>query len=238
LANGCPAVCPDLGERDWQPTHQPYIRIPFANNLLHYYKQTEHDFNLEKQTAVHEAKLAIQEEFLKKEKDREIANRISRSTEIGECRVKKMKLRDDLLHQLLEEAATKCAVVAKGTNYAALVQKLIVQGLIKMEEQEIVIYTRQADAAVVAQVLPAAVQEYVMIMKRESGVTLAPMVTLNQDRTKDLSDETCGGVMLAAHKIICDNTLKARLGLVYEDLLPSIRAILFPAATMAAAANQ
>jgi V-type H+-transporting ATPase subunit E len=189
---------------------------------------------LEKQTAVHEAKLAIQEEFLKKEKDREIANRIARSTEIGECRVKKMKLRDELLKQLLEEAATKCAVVAKGNNYPALLQKLIVQALIKMEENEVVVYARTADQAVVQSVLPAAVQEYVTIMKRESGVTLAPMVTLNTDRSQDLHDDTCGGVILAAHKIICDNTLKARLGLVYEELLPSIRAILFPSSAVTA----
>jgi V-type H+-transporting ATPase subunit E len=143
---------------------------------------------LEKQTAVHEAKLAIQEEFLKKEKDREIANRIQRSTEIGECRVKKMKLRDDLLKQLMDEALAKCAVVAKGSNYSALVQKLIVQGLIKMEENEVVVYTCKQDVALVESVLEAAVQEYITIMKRESGVTLAPMVTLNQDRTRDLAD--------------------------------------------------
>jgi V-type H+-transporting ATPase subunit E len=29
-------------------------------------------------------------------------------------------------------------------------------------------------------------------------------------------------------KIICDNTMASRLNLVYEELLPSIRAILFP----------
>lgn len=196
--------------------------------LLFLFSQTEHDFNLEKQTAVHEAKLAIQEEFLKKEKDREIANRIQRSNEIGECRVKKMKLRDDLLKQLMAEAATKCSVVAKGANYSALLQKLIVQGLIKIEENEVVIYARAADKATVEKVLDAAIQEYVTIMKRESGVTLAPKVTVNEDASKDLTDDTCGGVILAADKIICDNTLKARLGLVYEELLPSIRAILFP----------
>merc|ERR1712238_500561 len=38
--------------------------------------KTEHDFNLEKQTLVHEAKLSIQDEFAKKEKDHEIQKRI------------------------------------------------------------------------------------------------------------------------------------------------------------------
>ena len=192
--------------------------------------QTEHDFNLEKQTLVHEAKLAIQEEFAKKEKDNEIKERIARSAEIGECRVKKMKLRDELLQKLLTEAGAKCAVVARGANYPQLLQKLIVQGLIKIEENEVVVYCRGEDVATVQSILPGAIKEYVEIMKRESGVTLQPKVTLNSDRSKDVPDSSYGGVMLTARggKIVCDNTMASRLNLVYEELLPSIRAILFP----------
>ena len=187
---------------------------------------------MEKQTVVHEAKLSVQDDFLKKEKDREVQERIARSNEIGECRVKKMKVRDDLLKTLLQEAAGKCAVVAKGGNYPQLLQKLIVQSLIKIEENEVVIYCRAADLAKVQMVLPMAVSEYVEIMKRESTVTLKPLVTINADRSKDLPDDTAGGVVLTALEghIKCDNTLKSRLDLVYEELLPAIREILFPEA--------
>ena len=179
---------------------------------------------------VHEAKLNIQEEFAKKEKDNEIKERIARSAEIGECRVKKMKLRDGLLHNLLDEAGAKCAVVARGGNYPQLVQKLIVQGLIKIEETEVMVFCRGDDLATVKSVLPEAVKEYVEIMKRESGVTLKPKVSLNEDRSKDVPEASYGGVMLTARngKIVCDNTMASRLKLVYEELLPSIRAILFP----------
>ena len=193
-------------------------------------KQTEHDFNLEKQTLVHEAKLNIQDEFAKKEKDREIQERIARSSEIGECRVKKMKIRDELLHGLIAEAGSKCAVVTKGQNYPQLLQKLIVQGLIKIEENDITIYCRGEDVKTVEKILAPAVKEYVEIMKREAGVELKPNVVLNSDRSKDLTESTYGGVLLTAvnGKIVCDNTMAARLNLVYEELLPSIRAILFP----------
>ena len=194
--------------------------------------QTEHDFNLEKQTLVHEAKLSIQDVFAKKEKDHEIQERISRSAEIGACRVKKMKIRDDLLTTLLSEAGAKCAVVARGANYPQLLQKLIVQCLIKIEENETVIYCRKQDAATVKNVLPAAVKEYVEIMKRESSVLLRPNVTMNTDGDKDLAELTHGGIVMTAlnGKIVCDNTMSSRLTLVYEELLPSIRAILFPEA--------
>lgn len=192
--------------------------------------KTEHDFNLEKQTLVHEAKLNIQDEFTKKEKDREVQERIARSAEIGNCRVKKMKLRDDLLQTLLSEAAAKCAVVARGQNYPQLLQKLIVQGLIKIEENSVKVFCRGQDVDTVESILPAAIEEYVDIMKRESGVTLNPQVTLNSDRSKDLNDKSYGGVLLTAlnGKLVCDNTMASRLELVYEELLPSIRAILFP----------
>jgi len=192
--------------------------------------KTEHDFNLEKQTLVHEAKLSIQDEFSKKEKDREVQERIARSTEIGECNVKKMKIRDELLHTLLKDAGTKCGIVSRGNNYSELIQKLIVQGLIKIEEMDVTIYCRKDDIAVVEQVLEKAVAEYVEIMKRESGVTLSPNVTISKDSAKHLPESTNGGVMLVAlnGKIVCDNTMSARLKLVYEDLLPAIRYILFP----------
>lgn len=192
--------------------------------------KTEHDFNLEKQTLVHEAKLAIQEDFAKKEKDREIQERIARSVEIGECRVKKMQTRDELLQSLLNEAGGKCSMVARGQNYLQLLQKLIVQGLIKIEENDVEIFCGGADVDKVAKVIPSAVEEFVEIMERESGIKLSPNVTLNTDRSKDLAESTYGGVILTAinGKIVCDNTMASRLKLVYEELLPSIRAILFP----------
>ena len=179
---------------------------------------------------VHEAKLNIQDEFAKKEKDRQVQERITRSAEIGECRVKKMKIRDDLLKTLISEAGAKCAVVTRGQNYPQLLQKLIVQGLIKIEENEVTVYCRGEDVKTVQSILPAAIKEYVELMKRESGVTLAPKVTLNAERTKDLGESSYGGVLLTAlgGKIKCDNTMSSRLHLVYEELLPSIRAILFP----------
>ncbi|EED90618.1 putative v-type h-ATPase subunit [Thalassiosira pseudonana CCMP1335] len=192
--------------------------------------KTEHDFNLEKQTLVHEAKLNVQDEFAKKEKDREIQERISHSAEIGACRQKKMSLRDDLLNSLMKEASSKCKMVAGGKNYDGLLQKLIVQGLIKIEELEVTVYCRSEDVSTVKKVLPAAVEEYVDIIEKESGVRLTPNVTLNEDRAKDLPESSNGGVKLTAceGRIVCDNTMTSRLELVYSELKPSIRAILFP----------
>ena len=143
-----------------------------------------------------------------------------------------MQLRDELLTSLMKEAGSKCKMVVSGQNYSALLQKLIVQGLIKIEEMEVVVYCRGEDVATVTKILPKAVEEYVTIMEKESGVKLEPKVTLNGDRAKDLPDSSNGGVHLTAlnGKIVLDNTMTSRLELVYSELMPSIRAILFPEA--------
>merc|ERR1712048_612340 len=181
---------------------------------------------------VHEAKLRIQDEFAKKEKDREVQERIARSAEIGECRVKKMKVRDDLLQNLLTEAGSKCGMVAGGSNYPQLLQKLIVQSMIKIDENDVTVYCRAQDKKMVKNLLPAAVAEYVEIMERESGIKLRPNVALNDNPNHDLPESTHGGIVITAlgGKIVCDNTMSARLHLVYGELLPSVRALVFPEA--------
>jgi len=192
--------------------------------------KTEHDFNLEKQTLVHEAKLNIQDEFAKKEKDREIQERIARSAEIQECRVKKMTTRDELLKDLVKEAGLKCSHLEKSKTYPTMLQKLIVQGLVKIDETDITLYCRTKDTDTVKKVLADATKEYVTIMQKTSGVTLKPVLKMNTDKARDLPETSYGGVKLTAlnGRIVCDNTMSARLELVYEELLPSIRAILFP----------
>lgn len=74
-----------------------------------------------------------------------------------------------------------------------------------------------------------AITEYKQIMKKAAGVDLNPNVTINKDASMHLTSSTGGGVTLTADegRIVCDNTMEARLRLTYEELLPSIRAILF-----------
>ena len=104
--------------------------------------------------------------------------------------------------------------------------------MIKIEEMEVVVYCRKEDVTTVTKILPKAVEEYVAIMEKESGVKLEPKVTINGDRAKDLPDSSNGGLHLTAlnGKIVLDNTMTSRLDLVYSELMPSVRTILFPEA--------
>mmetsp|Transcript_17810 Transcript_17810/g.55825 ORF Transcript_17810/g.55825 Transcript_17810/m.55825 type:complete len:227 (-) Transcript_17810:155-835(-) len=193
--------------------------------------KTEHDFNIEKQMLVHNAKLAIAEEYKAKGRAREVEERIARSTAVGSARISKMKLRDDLLTQLIETARASVAAVTSTPAYPDLVKNLIVQGLVKIEENDVVVLCRSADLPVVQSVLPDAVKLYKDTLLRETGFKVEPNVTVNTQQAKMLSDQQyCGGVVLTAlhGRIVCDNTLDARVQLVYDELLPAIRDQLWP----------
>lgn len=92
------------------------------------------------------------------------------------------------------------------------------------------IYCRTADLPLVTKVLPSAVSDLKKIMKAAAGVDLSPSVTINPDRSKDLSPSTHGGVVATANtgRVVLDNTLAQRLDLIYEELLPALRETLFP----------
>jgi hypothetical protein len=85
---------------------------------------------------------------------------------------------------------------ARGHNYPQILHNMIVQGLIRIEENEVTFFCQGEDETTVKKVLPAAVKEYVDIMKRETTVLLEPVVSVNADRPKDLTDKSYGGILL------------------------------------------
>lgn len=73
---------------------------------------------------------------------------------MGTARVKKMRARDELLENLKNECLEQLATVAKDSaKYAILIKQLIVQGLIKIEEQKVEIQCREEDKATVNKVV-------------------------------------------------------------------------------------
>jgi len=192
--------------------------------------KTEHDFNLEKQMLVHNAKLQIQETYEKKEKMRETNKRIKASADILASRKTKMVAREELMKSLVIEARKNVTKVTKDANkYSNLLQNLIVQGLVKLDETEIVVYCLQRDVAAVKKVIDGAKKDYVALMKKETGDDLKIKLSANEEAKRMLPDTRLGGVFLAAYggRLTCDNTLEARLNLIYEEELPTIRQTLF-----------
>lgn len=75
------------------------------------------------------------------------------------------------------------AAFCKGPEYPNYLKKLIVQGLIKIEETTVEIQSRAEDKAIVARVLPEAIAEYrnVMTSAGHTGPRLNPTVTVSSN---------------------------------------------------------
>lgn len=72
---------------------------------------------------------------------------------IGNSRVKKMTSRDNLLQELLASATEDITKVSKGGEYPTLLKALIVQSMIKIEEDKITVICREADIGAVKSVV-------------------------------------------------------------------------------------
>ena len=85
---------------------------------------------------------------------------------------------------------------------------------------------RACDVQLCEQQVPGAVQMYADIIKKETGEIAKVTCRVNKDAAKHLPDHACcGGITVTAchGRIVCDNTLDARIQLCYEELLPQIR---------------
>jgi len=191
--------------------------------------KTDHDFSLAKQMLVHNAKLKLQQEFKQKEKDFEVQKRIRKSVAIGEARVKKMVTREGLVQEVKEEAAGKLAKIAAEDQgaYKELLRKLIVQGLIKLNESQVIVMCREVDAKTVGTLLDSCSETYKTMIKEACNEDVKCSLTLNQ--SKFLPTACAGGVKMVAMngRIVLDNTLDSRLSIAFHDLMPTIRSTLF-----------
>ena len=190
---------------------------------------------------VHNAKMKIQEEYKKKEKNVDIQKRIKRSNELGQAKVRKMKSREQMLDDIKADAMLQLARFSTqdAGKYAALLKGLIVQGLVKLNEDEVYVRGREADLAAVRQAAAAAEGEYKALIAREcNGEAVACTVKVDTERFlppapvpgKPVAHACSGGVLLLAcgGRLRCDNTLDARLGLCFTDLKPVVGKMLFP----------
>jgi len=192
------------------------------------------EFSIEKFKVVNQAKEKIKQDFQRKVKAVDTQAAIARSTAINKSRLEKIKARQDVIARVNDQ----CKVVlveqlkSEATN-KAFITKLIVQGLMRLLEDDVQIRCRASDDAVVASAMAAAAAEYAAFIKKETGVTKA--CTVSMDKSVKLPPaSSCppsclGGIVLvcANSTITIDNTIDARLGLVMEQAKPNIRKLMF-----------
>jgi vacuolar-type H+-ATPase subunit E/Vma4 len=103
--------------------------------------------------------------------------------------------------------------------------------MIKLLEPELLIKVKKEDLALVRELKPECEKEFKEIMTRETPDEYSCELKIVDSEfiTPEQGGEL-GGILLysASRKIVCPNTIKNRLDLCFEELLPEIRKKLFP----------
>jgi len=194
--------------------------------------KAQEEFSIEKSKLVQDEKLKITKEFERKEKQIEVKKKIMYSNELNQSRLKILKAREEGVQKLLSIAHQKLGQVSKDqTFYKRLLKDLIVQGLLKLQEPKVELVCRREDKQLVESVLHEAIEEYKKKSHKTVEVTIENKTYLPSGPEKvDKEGEICsGGVVLSTNdgKIICSNTLDARLSMAFEQNLPAIRTALY-----------
>ncbi|ONK62719.1 uncharacterized protein A4U43_C07F7390 [Asparagus officinalis] len=193
----------------------------------------EEEFNIEKLQLVEAEKRKIRQEYERKEKQVDIRRKIEYSMQLNASRIKVLQAQDDLVNSMKESASKELLRVSGNTEaYRKLLKDLIVQSLLRLKEPSVLLRCREMDTKLIKSILDAAKQEYA-----EKAKVHAPKITIDDhvylppppagDKGHGLS--CSGGVVLASQdgKIVCENTLDARLEVVFRQKLPEIRKRLF-----------
>eukprot|EP00483_Globobulimina_turgida_P000867 UN00868 len=190
--------------------------------------KADEEFQIEKGRILNPERLKLNQEFDRKFKDLEIKQKIELSTRINKARLRVLEKRGELMKQVEDEAYNRLSSLKNDKNrYKQLLKKLMIQGLIRIDENIVVIRVVKEDIDLAQAVFNDAVSEYKKIWKNEVGAEDPISATL--DRSRFLPSAAIGGVSVyARHNKIClDNTLSARLSVCQQALLPILRGRLF-----------
>jgi len=127
-----------------------------------------------------------------------------------------------------QEVAVKLGEASKSdTKYKQIMIDLIVQGALKLMEDEVTLQVRPQDVNLVRSLLDQASQAFTRTVQSASGVKKTLKLALDRET---LPANSLGGVVVTCFggMIKVDNSLDTRLKLCMENDRPALRAMLFP----------
>jgi len=198
-------------------------------------QKAKEEFTMEKAKIIQDERMKIMKEYERREKEKEVEKKIMVSNQLNQARLRVLKSRDDIIQQLREDTKRRLADVSKpGEGYKELLAKLIVQAALKMREPSLKVRCREADKAMVKDVIGKATEEY----KRRTGDNISLEIDTENtlppapapDADLSYTHRYCsGGIVLSAKegRILCNNTLDQRLNLAFDAKIPEMRKKLF-----------
>ncbi|KAF8041724.1 hypothetical protein BT93_A0356 [Corymbia citriodora subsp. variegata] len=189
----------------------------------------EEEFNIEKQLVVEAEKRKLRQEYQRKAKQVDVKKKIEYSMQLNASRIRFLQVQDEVVNSMKESASKELLRVSSNHKaYKNLLKSLIIQCLLRLQEPAVLLRCREVDQKLVQSVLDDAKRAYA----EKAGVA-PPAVTLDNQvflppppKDVDSHELYCAGGVVAASKdgkIVCENTLDARLDVVFRQKLPEIR---------------
>ncbi|XP_003740519.1 V-type proton ATPase subunit E [Galendromus occidentalis] len=186
--------------------------------------KAEEEFNLSKGSLVTEARQKIMDEIEKRRRQIELERKIQGSKMLNNCRLKVLREKEDRIDLLIEETRHKLSfVTARADQYREILEKLLLQGLLQLIEENVLVRCRKADVPLLEKAKITVAQQYTQLTNKKCAIDI--------DKNNFLSDRSGGGMELYArrNRIFIDNTLEKRLEQVSTQMMPQIRKQLFGA---------
>lgn len=153
--------------------------------------KAEEEFNIEKGRLVQQQRIKIMEYYEKKEKQVELQKKIQSSNMLNQARLKVLKVREDHVRAVLDEARRRLGEVTRDqAKYSQTLHLLVTQGLYQIMEAKVSVRGRQADAQLIQNILLQSVEQYKRDTRKDIEVVL--------DTEHFLPAESTGGVELFA----------------------------------------
>ena len=184
--------------------------------------KAEEEFNMEKSSLLQAGRRTIKNIYEKKEKQLETQKKIAYSNLINRNRLCLLEARETHINDLLSRTKVQLEKLAQDQQrYRLLLRDLILEGLFKLLESQVVLQTLERDYALTESLLDEISKEY------EAKIGMNIKLSLNHE--DPLHPSAVGGVVLTALNggVQCINTLEVRLEYLSEKALPEIRRILF-----------
>ena len=187
-------------------------------------KEAGKDADLEKALLINPEKEKIGKRMEKELEDYKTKMKIAKSLE-------KLKVKIECVNTVFEEA--KSQIVDKTKNnpeeYRSVLKNLMIQGFIKLLEENVNIICKKEDYNVVCGLVEQAKKEFLEKLKKETKKYAKMTMNVTVDSKYHLPDTFMDGVFLTSlkSKIRVDNTLDKRLELLRLSATPEIRKILF-----------
>jgi len=188
--------------------------------------RAKEECNVEVMKMTDREKAKMREEFKQREKRIEIENKITKQKVLDGYRMELLKAEDSKKTELKDMVKKRFANVVKDSGkYKEFLKQAMIQAfLLIWDEEEVTVSCRKQDQSIVKSLMQPAMDEVKSRAQKECNTSLKMKANFNNKPVK-----CSGGVIVSARggKVVCDNTLDARLNIVMRTELPMVRERLF-----------